>query len=135
MVTEFVVESFEHIPGELLAHQLRGAARCAAGPMVDLALREGWSLDAGRIDCPVRIVWGTSDRVLPWPGAAVRYRNDWLPHADWVLLDGVGHAPQLDVPLETAELVTNFTSTPRRRRRPGSSVDVRRRGGAPSTRS
>jgi len=109
MVTELVVESFEHIPAELLAHQLRGAARCAARPMVDLALREGWSLDAESIDCPVRIVWGTSDRVLPWPAAAARYRTDWLPHADWVLLDGVGHAPQLDVPVETAELITSFS--------------------------
>jgi pimeloyl-ACP methyl ester carboxylesterase len=108
-VTELVVERFEHIPAELLAHQLRGAARCAAAPMVDLALREGWTLDAEAIDCPVRIVWGAADRVLPWPEAAARYRDDWLPHADWIVLDGVGHAPQLDVPLETAELVAGFT--------------------------
>ncbi len=108
-VTELVVERFEHIPAELLAHQLRGAARCAAAPMVELALREGWSLDAQLVDCPVRIVWGTSDRVLPWPDAAARYREEWLPHADWVLLDGVGHAPQLDVPLVASELITGFT--------------------------
>jgi pimeloyl-ACP methyl ester carboxylesterase len=25
-----------------------------------------------------------------------------LPHADWVVLDGVGHSPQLDVPLDAA---------------------------------
>jgi hypothetical protein len=37
--------------------------------------------------------------------AAARYRRDWLPHADWVELEGVGHCPQLDVPLETAELI------------------------------
>ena len=60
--------------------------------------------------CPVRIVWGTADRLLPWPSAAVRYREEWLPHADWVVLDDVGHAPQLDVPLETAELILGFTA-------------------------
>ena len=109
MATELVVESYEHIPPELLVHQLTGAARCAAAPMVELALREGWTLDAAAIDCPVRIVWGASDRVLPWPAAAARYREEWLPHADWVVLDGVGHAPQLDVPLATAELITSFT--------------------------
>jgi pimeloyl-ACP methyl ester carboxylesterase len=57
--------------------------------------------------CPVRIVWGTEDRLLPWPSAARRYRAE-LPHADWVVLDGVGHCPQLDVPLEAAELILTY---------------------------
>ena len=74
------------------------------------AERTDWTLDAERIACPVRIVWGTEDRLLPWPSAAERYRRDWLPHADWVVLDDVGHSPQLDVPLETAELILGFTS-------------------------
>jgi pimeloyl-ACP methyl ester carboxylesterase len=109
--TELIVERFEHIPAELIAHQLRGAAACSpAGTMIDAALRDGWSLDAQRIACPVRIVWGMEDKVLPWPAAAARYRRDWLPHADWVELDGVGHCPQLDVPLETAQLVLGFTT-------------------------
>jgi pimeloyl-ACP methyl ester carboxylesterase len=58
----------------------------------------------------VRIVWGAEDRLLSWPRAAERYRREWLPHADWVLLDGVGHCPQLDVPLETAELILGFSA-------------------------
>jgi pimeloyl-ACP methyl ester carboxylesterase len=108
--TELLTVEFEHIPAELLAHNLRGIAACGAGPaLIEHALRAGFALDAERITCPVRIVWGTEDRLLPWPSAAVRYRRDWLPHADWVELDGVGHAPQLDVPLETAELILGFT--------------------------
>jgi len=67
-------------------------------------------LDAESITCPVRIVWGTADKILPWPTAAARYRNDWLPNADWVELDGVGHCPQLDVPLEARQLILGFTS-------------------------
>ncbi|MEA2449546.1 MAG: hypothetical protein QOG63_1478, partial [Thermoleophilaceae bacterium] len=55
--------------------------------------------------------WGTADRILEWPRAALRYRDDWLPQADWVELDGVGHCPQLDVPLETAELIAGFTTS------------------------
>ena len=103
--------NYEHIPAALLAHQLVGIARCtAAGPAIDAVLKSGWSLDAERITCPVRIAWGTEDRLLPWPSAAARYRSDWLPHADWVVLDGVGHAPQLDVPIETAQLILGFTS-------------------------
>jgi pimeloyl-ACP methyl ester carboxylesterase len=103
--------AYEHIPAELLAHQLRGVAACTgAHALTEAARMEGWDLDAERVTCPVRIVWGTADRIVPWPAAAARYREAWLPHADWVVLDGVGHAPQLDVPLETAQLILGFTA-------------------------
>jgi pimeloyl-ACP methyl ester carboxylesterase len=109
--TQYIATNFEHIPAELLAHQMRGAAGCdSARALIDLALRGGWRLDAEKIECPVRIIWGTADRLLPWPSAAARYRHDWLPHADWIELDGVGHCPQLDIPLETAQLILDFTS-------------------------
>ncbi len=104
--TEYIVESYEHIPAELLAHQIRAVAATTAAPaLIDYATHAEWQLDPSRITCPVGIVWGTADRLLPWPSAAARYRDEWLPHADWVVLDGVGHCPQLDVPLETAELI------------------------------
>ena len=106
--TSLLTTKYEHIPRELLAHQMLAGARCdAALPLIEAALSEGWSLDAERIACPVRIVWGTEDRLLPWPSAAVRYRAE-LPHVDWVVLDGVGHCPQLDVPLEAAELILTY---------------------------
>jgi pimeloyl-ACP methyl ester carboxylesterase len=109
--TEFTTTNFEHIPAELLAHQIRAAASCAAAvDLVEYALREGWTLDAEKITCPVRIVWGMADKLLAWPSAAARFRSDWLPHADWVELDGIGHCPQLDIPLETAQLILGFTS-------------------------
>jgi pimeloyl-ACP methyl ester carboxylesterase len=85
------------------------AACDAVEPMLAAALRDRWPLDAQRIACPVRIVWGIDDRILPWPPAAVRYRAE-LPNADWVELDGVGHCPQLDVPAETAELIAGFAT-------------------------
>jgi pimeloyl-ACP methyl ester carboxylesterase len=108
--TRFLTTAYEHIPPDLLAHQLRGAAGAdAATRMLEHGLRADWRLDAERIACPVRIVWGTEDKLLPWPSAAARYRHEWLPHADWVELDGVGHCPQLDVPLETAQLILGFT--------------------------
>lgn len=107
--TLFTATNFEHIPAELLAHQIRGAAACpAVYPLIEYAEREGWKLDAERVTCPVRFVWGTDDKILEWPRAAARYRNDWLPNADRVELDAVGHCPQLDVPLETAELIKGF---------------------------
>jgi pimeloyl-ACP methyl ester carboxylesterase len=109
--TSMQTVAYEHIPPELLAHQLRGIAACTdAHAMIESGLATGWDLDAERVTCPVRIVWGTADRILPWPSAAERYRTAWLPHADWVVLDDVGHAPQLDVPLETAQLILGFTA-------------------------
>jgi pimeloyl-ACP methyl ester carboxylesterase len=108
--TQLITTNFEHIPAELLAHLMVGAAAAPAAPaLIEHALRERWSIDAERITCPVRIVWGTADRLLAWPAAAARFRTDLLPHADWVELEGVGHCPQLDVPLETAELILGFT--------------------------
>jgi pimeloyl-ACP methyl ester carboxylesterase len=110
LATQFIATNFEHIPAELLVHTLLGIASCkGAAPMIDYALREGYRVEAEQITCPVRIVWGTDDKLLPWPSTAVRFRNEWLPHADWVELDGVGHCPQLDVPLETAQLILGFT--------------------------
>jgi pimeloyl-ACP methyl ester carboxylesterase len=104
--TEFITTNFEHIPADVIAHQICGVAGCDdVGPTLETAIREGWHLDAARISCPVRIVWGSGDKVLPWPSAATRFRHEWLPHADWVVLEDVGHCPQLDVPLEVTGLI------------------------------
>jgi pimeloyl-ACP methyl ester carboxylesterase len=109
--TRLTAVNFEHIPAELLAHQLLGVAHCSgAHALVEYGIREGFHLDAERIACPVRIVWGTADALLPWPSTAARFRHDWLPHADWVELEGAGHCPPLDVPLEAAQLILGFTA-------------------------
>ena len=56
--TALLTERFEHIPVDLLAHQLRAVAASGGAPaMIEHALEEGWSVDAERIACPVRIVW------------------------------------------------------------------------------
>jgi pimeloyl-ACP methyl ester carboxylesterase len=108
--TALITTNFEHIPTELLAHQMLGVASCrSAIPLLDTALHSGWPLDARAITCPVRFVWGTADRLLPLPGAAARFRVE-LPEADWIVLDDVGHCPQLDVPVEAAHLTLGFTS-------------------------
>jgi pimeloyl-ACP methyl ester carboxylesterase len=110
-VTQAISSNFEHIPAELLAHQICGTANChGLRPMIETGFRERYSLDPEAITCPVRVVWGTEDKLLPWPSTAARYLSDWLPEADWIELHGVGHCPQIDVPLETAELILGFTA-------------------------
>ena len=108
--TELIASRSDHLPADLVAHLIRGVAGCTdLQRLVEYAGREGWPLDPAAIGCPVRIVWGTADRVLPWPSSAARFQRDWLPHADWVELDGAGHCPQLDRPLEVAQLILGFT--------------------------
>ena len=52
-----------------------------------------------------------------WRTCTVRYEpraaagcRELLPHADWIVLDGVGHCPQLDVPFEPAQLILGLTA-------------------------
>jgi pimeloyl-ACP methyl ester carboxylesterase len=104
----YMTRRWEHVPAPLVAAQLRAAAATNVDPVIAHALEHGWPLEPERVACPVRFVWGTADALLPWPSAAARYRQ-WFPQADWVVLDDVGHAPQLDVPLETAELIRGFS--------------------------
>jgi pimeloyl-ACP methyl ester carboxylesterase len=106
--TRAVAERTDHLPPDLVEHLVTGAALCDAfEPLTARARTHGWPLDTARITCPVRIVWGTADALLPWPRAAARWQAE-LPHAEWIVLDDVGHAPQLDVPAETAELIRGF---------------------------
>lgn len=108
-LTRDLTERSDHLPPGLLARLVAGVAGCdAAEAMIAAARRDGWPLAPERIGCPVRVVWGARDRLLPWPAAAAGLRAR-LPHADWVVLDDVGHAVQLDVPLEAAQLVLGHT--------------------------
>ena len=107
--TAAYASSPDHLSPDLIAHLIRGAAACEAEPLVAFAERQGWRLDAERIDCPVRLIWGSEDTLLALPGAAKRFREEWLPQAEWVEIEGAGHCPQLDHPLETAELIAGFS--------------------------
>lgn len=108
--TRWITCNYEHIPVELIAHQVHGVARCdAVAPLIELALAAGWPTQPAPNTCPVRVIWGCEDAVLPWPAAARRYREQWLSQAEWIELPGVGHLPQLDVPERTATLTLEFT--------------------------
>jgi pimeloyl-ACP methyl ester carboxylesterase len=59
-----------------------------------------------RVDCPVLLVWGTRDRMVPHTGA--RRITEALPDTDVQLLEGIGHCPQLEAPARVAELLLAF---------------------------
>jgi pimeloyl-ACP methyl ester carboxylesterase len=106
----FLTVNHAHVPADLIAHQIRSAADCPIVlPLIELTTERGYEAP-GAIDVPVRIVWGREDKVLPYPGAAERFRT-LLPDADWVVLENIGHVPQLDDPATTARLILEWTAS------------------------
>jgi pimeloyl-ACP methyl ester carboxylesterase len=61
-------------------------------------------------DCPVRIVWGGSDRVIPFRQHGVPMLER-VPGAELVMLDGVGHVPMSDDPDAVARLILEVTES------------------------
>ncbi len=67
------------------------------------------------VPCPVRFVWGSADRVLPIRDYSELWRRA-VPHADWVVLDGVGHVQMHDDPEGVARSILEVTCRPPLRR-------------------
>jgi pimeloyl-ACP methyl ester carboxylesterase len=58
---------------------------------------------------PIRVVWGSEDRLLPLKGYSERWRR-LLPSAEWVVLEGAGHVPMFDDPSRVAEVILDVTA-------------------------
>jgi pimeloyl-ACP methyl ester carboxylesterase len=62
-------------------------------------------------DSPVRIAWGTRDRILPFN----RYSPGWkklLPDAEWITLEGLGHVPMSDDPELISRTILEVSAAP-----------------------
>ena len=58
--------------------------------------------------CPVRVVWGRKDRVIPFR----QFGAPWLervPTAELIMLDDAGHVPMSDAPDTVARLILEVT--------------------------
>jgi pimeloyl-ACP methyl ester carboxylesterase len=58
------------------------------------------------IDARTLILWGSEDRLVPV--RLGRRLAATMPRAELVVLPGVGHVPQFEVPEETRRLVQRF---------------------------
>ena len=97
------------VPAGLATALVRGAADCpAALPLLTESRQQGYP-DLERIDCPVRIAWGSKDRLLPVEKLSERFHRI-LPEAEWVEIPGAGHLPQIDHPTETAKLILEVSN-------------------------
>lgn len=89
---------------------VRGAFECEIWDDLTAAIeRDGPPAPFAPIACPVRIAWGTRDRVLPYPRYADRFRS-LVPGAELVVLDGLGHVPMLDDPALVAATILAVTA-------------------------
>jgi pimeloyl-ACP methyl ester carboxylesterase len=66
---------------------------------------EGFDLDA--IEVPILLIWGDRDRMVAHSGA--RHVLDAQPETEYVLLDGVGHCPQVEDPERFVAALEDFT--------------------------
>lgn len=78
-------------------------------PIHDAVRLYGQASDSGR---PIQVIWGTEDRVTPYPGE-VRVREAF-PRAELVTLAGAGHLPHYEDPDRIASAVLGFLSSPPR---------------------
>lgn len=88
---------------------VRGAYECGIWADLTAAIERDGPAAPFDVDCPVRIVWGTRDRVLPHGRYSQRFRT-LVPDAEFVELAGLGHCPMVDDPELVARMVLEVTA-------------------------
>ncbi len=103
-----VVARPERLSADAALAMLRGAAECElAEPFLALWARGAFPPAPPPVDCPVRVAWGTHDRVLPAARCSARFAA--LQDAEWILIPGAGHVPMHDEPERVAATVLDLT--------------------------
>ena len=80
------------------------AARLATGRRLLPELRGCFRLD--KVEAPVLLIWGDRDRMVTHNGS--RHLLEALPDTSYVLLDGVGHCPQVEAPQRFVDALEEF---------------------------
>lgn len=69
----------------------------------------GTQAQLGEIACPVHIVWGERDALIPFDPYGVRF-PELVPHARFSTMAGVGHVPMYDDPTLVTRTILEFTA-------------------------
>jgi pimeloyl-ACP methyl ester carboxylesterase len=109
-----VVAHGDRVPPQVAAALLVNAEQCAMfEPMREAVGGGAWRSDQLEpLSVPVRVVWGTEDRILP-PEVATGHWRGALTDAEWIELDGLGHLPHLEDPQRVAQLILEVTAPER----------------------
>jgi pimeloyl-ACP methyl ester carboxylesterase len=108
LMLRLVVVRPADVPAALAVEMVRASRDCGIYlPLLEHLRTAGFG-ELAAIDSPVRIVWGTRDRILRWPSYAERFRR-MVPGAQWIELTGLGHCPMLDDAQLTAQTILELT--------------------------
>jgi pimeloyl-ACP methyl ester carboxylesterase len=110
-----IVAHPERLTPEQASFLIRAPHQCDA--FYDVLQRLPDEPDPGPLDAaagPIRIVWGSEDRLLPMRGYSERWRR-LAPKAEWVVIEGAGHVPMYCDPTRVAELILEMTGASRPR--------------------
>jgi len=99
----------ELVPPEEAVGMLRSSLRCSVLDDVFATIRSGGArvVDLDRIECPVLLVWGDRDRILPMSRHSNRFRRE-IPGVEWRMLAGAGHSPMYDEQGLLTSLIGDF---------------------------
>ena len=101
----------ERMTPRAAADTIRGASQCEVYlPLVEAIERDGPPQDFGSIEVPVRVAWGTADRILPYPRYWEPLKRILPAHVDLVEMPGLGHVPMWDDPDLVARTVLEVTA-------------------------
>jgi pimeloyl-ACP methyl ester carboxylesterase len=98
-------------PAEAVA-LAESSLRCAVVDDVFETIRSGSAriLELDRISCPVLVVWGEKDRILPLDRHAGRFREE-IPGVQFRAIPGIGHTPMWDAPGLITALIADFAKS------------------------
>lgn len=109
---DFALEEKPFVPWPILGvMEERAIANREVNEVIFAAIRDaGFEPDfrntITRIEAPVLVVWGKEDRVIDYRNGASFV--DAIPDARLELMDGIGHAPMIEAPEESARLFLEF---------------------------
>jgi len=106
-VADIAVDEFERIyrsPGARLAFLASARSIYLESPFG----RAGLFPRMAALEPPAMFIWGSHDKLIP--AGFARHVERWLPDAEQIVLEGCGHAPQVERPERTNGLLMRFLS-------------------------
>ncbi|PPI83349.1 alpha/beta hydrolase [Marinobacter maroccanus] len=113
---EFALEKEPFVPWPIMSvMEERAIANREVNEVIFAAIRDaGFESDfrnaITRIQAPVLILWGKEDRVINYRNGEVFEAA--IPNARLEVMDGIGHAPMVEAPVESAEIFRTFIGQP-----------------------
>lgn len=109
---DFALEERPFVPWPILGvMEEKAIANQEVNNVIFEAIKEvGFTTDfrdaINRIEDPVLIVWGKEDRILDYRNGAIFQKT--IPGSQLEILEGIGHAPMIEAPEESARLFLEF---------------------------